>query len=227
MAAGATQVVRATEEAHMQQSLGQRPVTAPAVVGLLLILVGAVVLIARTAGVNLLDQIGPWGWPLFIIVPGLVLLGASLLPARPTGVGFATSGSVVTAVGLLLAYQQQSGHWESWAYAWALLPGAAGVGLLLYGLYASEGAMVRRGLLLATIAAVLFAVGAWFFEGLFAGDVRPDSLELWPVMLIVLGGLIVLSAFLRAGVREGSTAAGPPAAERTSTRSPGDAAPSA
>jgi hypothetical protein len=209
----------------MQQSLGQRPVTAPAVVGLLLIFVGGAVLTARTAGFDLFEQVGPWGWPLFIIVPGLVLLGASLIRARPAGVGFATAGSVVTAVGLLLAYQWQTGHWESWAYAWAVLPGAAGIGLALYGLYAADGAMVRRGLLLATIAGVLLGVGAWFFEGIFAGEVRPDSLELWPVMLIVLGGLIILSAFLRAGVTEGSTPAGPPADEHVAL--PGGSARSA
>ena len=68
----------------MQQSLNQRPVAAPAVVGLLLIAVGAAILLARQAGVDLFSMVGDWGWPLFIIVPGLVLLALALLPSRTT-----------------------------------------------------------------------------------------------------------------------------------------------
>ena len=49
--------------------------------------------------------------------------------------GFAIAGSIVTTVGSVLLYQQTTGHWESWAYAWALVgPGAAGLGMLVYGL---------------------------------------------------------------------------------------------
>ena len=59
-----------------QQSVEQRSTTAPAVLGLLLILFGGIALLARAAGVSVFDAVGPWGWPLFIIVPGLVLLAA-------------------------------------------------------------------------------------------------------------------------------------------------------
>src|SRR5687768_6840409 len=120
----------------MQQTIGRRSVTAPAVLGIALIAIGALVLLTRATGIDLFGSIGAWGWPAFIIVPGLVLLGLSLVPTRPAGVGFATAGAIVTTVGLLLAFQSQTGHWESWAYAWAILPAAAGLALVGYGAFA-------------------------------------------------------------------------------------------
>lgn len=181
----------------MQQSFNQRPAMAPAVIGVVLIGVGAAALILREVGVNLFASIGAWGWPLFIIVPGLVLLAASLVPAPPRGIGFATAGAVVTTVGAILLYQSSTDHWESWAYAWALIPMAAGVATMLYGLLAQSRGMVVSGLWMAGIAAALFAIGAWFFEGLFAGEERlVDAGNWWPIAVIALGVLLALRAIL-------------------------------
>jgi hypothetical protein len=184
----------------MQQSFSHRPSTAPAVLGVVLIAVGAAALILREVGVNLFASIGPWGWPLFIIVPGLVLLVASLVPAPPRGLGFAIAGAIVTAVGSLLLYQSQTGHWESWAYAWALLPMSAGVAMALYGAFASARGLVTNGLWLAGITGVIFAVGAWYFEAVFAGT--PPLLDAgnwWPLAVIGVGAVLVVRALLAPG----------------------------
>jgi hypothetical protein len=183
----------------MQQSFGRRPITAPAVLGALLIVVGIAAFALRESGVNLWEWIGPESWPFLIIVPGLVLLGASVLPAPPRGAGFAPAGAVVTTVGSLLLYQARTGHWESWAYAWALLPLAAGVALVLYGLYARDRTMVRNGAWMAGISTALFAAGAWFYEGIFAGEERTRNIgEWWPLGVVILGMVIVLRALLTA-----------------------------
>ena len=180
----------------MQQSTIRRPTAVPAIIGLLLVAVGAVALVLRElVGVNLFASIGPWGWPFFVIVPGLVLLGASLLPAPPRGLGFAIAGGVVTTVGGLLLYQSQSGHWESWAYAWALIPAGAGLAMLVYGQLTGTRGLARNGLTLAAIGAALFATGAWFFEGIFAGEPRPlDAGNWWPVGVIALGAILLIRA---------------------------------
>jgi cell wall-active antibiotic response 4TMS protein YvqF len=183
----------------MQQSFGQRSVTAPAVLGLLLIAVGAVFVIARTLGWDLSESISSWGWPLFIIVPGLVLLAMSLAPARPAGIGFAIAGAVVTTVGSILLYQSRTGDWETWAYAWALIPLAAGGALLLYGLFAQSPSMVRSGSWMAGIGAVLFALGAWVFEGIFGGSPRPELNDWWPILIVAVGAVLVLRGILLAG----------------------------
>jgi hypothetical protein len=191
----------------MQQSCGQRPVAAPALVGLLLIIVGAVVLAARQLGFDLFGPIGDWGWPLFIIVPGIALLALSLLPAPPAGIGFAIAGAIVTTVGSLLLYQSRTGHWESWAYAWALIPMAAGAALVLYGSFARSSSMVRGGTWMAGIAAALFATFAWFFEGMFAGTVRPELIDWWPILIVGAGAVLVLRAALLSGPRDEPRAA--------------------
>ena len=184
----------------MQQSLGNRNAMAPAVIGVLLIVVGAIALALREFGTNILPSIGEWGWPFFIIVPGVVLLALSLVPAPPRGIGFATAGAIVTTVGALLLYQSRSGHWESWAYAWALIPLSTGVAMALYGLLARTRGMVTSGLWMAAIAAFLFVGGAWFFEGIFAGEERfVDAGNWWPVAAIAVGAVIVFASFLRPG----------------------------
>jgi hypothetical protein len=182
----------------MQHSTPQRSMAGPAVIGLALVAVGVAAIAIREYDVNFLPHLGSWGWPLFVIVPGLVLLGASLVMQRPRGVAVAVAGAVVTIVGAILLYQSQTGHWESWAYAWALLPAAAGVALVGYGLYATDHRMWTVGVWLAGIAGAAFVFGAWFFEGLFAGDERfIDAGNWWPVAVIVLGAVLALWAFLR------------------------------
>jgi vacuolar-type H+-ATPase subunit I/STV1 len=189
----------------MQQTVGRRTEAAPAVIGLILIAVGATALIARELGVNLFAAVGTWGWPFLVIVPGLVLLGASLVPAPPKGIGFAIAGAIVTTVGALLLYQLRSSHWESWAYAWALIPASAGVAMILYGLLFRTPRLVTSGAWLGGVAIVLFGIGGWYFESVFMGGQRyADLWAWWPVAVVVVGAIIALRAFV--GPRTGSPA---------------------
>jgi hypothetical protein len=182
----------------MQQTVGHRPGASPAVVGLFLVVVGVLALFARQLGLDLFEAVGTWGWPFFVIVPGLVLLGAALLPAPPRGLGFAIAGSIVTTIGGLLLYQARADHWESWAYAWALIPMAAGVGTALYGSLIGASRLVGTGLRLITISAILLVVGWWFFESIFAGDTRLAGIDTWwPLGIIALGAVFVAGSFLR------------------------------
>lgn len=182
----------------MQHMSSRRSTAGPALLGVVLVAVGVVAIAAREADLVLFPGLGTWGWPLFIIIPGVVLLAASLVPTPPAGIGFAIAGAVVTTVGGVLLYGSQTGHWESWAYAWALIPFAVGAALFLYGLFARSASMVRAGEWVGGIAAVAFIVGAWFFEGLFAGaDRSADALNSWPIALVALGVLLALWAMLR------------------------------
>jgi hypothetical protein len=176
---------------NAQSSSDRRGVLA---VGTLLVLAGIAAIVLRQAGFDLDNELFETGWPLFVIVPGLALLTASVFPAPPRGVGFAIAGSIVTSVGLLLFYQQSSGHWESWSYAWTLIgPGAAGLGLLGYGLLFRVRDFMTTGAWLVTISAVLFVVGFWFFETIFeSGRVPVDLDAWWPVGLIGLGVAVLV-----------------------------------
>ncbi len=157
--------------------------------GLLLIVLGGVFLIAQQTGFD----IGDIPWPFWVIVPGVVLLVAGFLV--PGGSGFLIGGSVVTTVGLVLLYQDATDHWESWAYAWALVgPAASGVGTLLAGLRTGSSSMVRAGATGAMVGLGLFAVGYLFFEGILGISGRELPLPGWvvPAVVIVLGLALVL-----------------------------------
>jgi hypothetical protein len=175
------------------------------VVGILLILAGVGLIGLQGAGFKLGNLGSGESWPIFVIVPGLVLLAASVLPPAPRGVGLAVAGSIVTVVGLVLFYQQATDHWESWSYAWALVgPGGAGLGLLIYGLLFRQGDLVGAGLRLVLIAVVIFALGFWFFETIYQSGRVPAALETWwPVGLIGLGLLVLTGGLFGSGRRHG------------------------
>jgi hypothetical protein len=141
---------------------------APLVLGVLLVVAGAAAFAMQQAGIRIGDLVGDAGWPFFVIVPGLVLLLSALLITPPRGLGFAIAGSIVTTVGLILLYQSSTGTWESWAYVWALIPGAAGVAMVVYGGIAGEGSLMAAGTRVATVSTVLFIVGLWFFGPVFS-----------------------------------------------------------
>ena len=130
--------------------------------GGLFVLIGAVLLAGQFVRVD----IGHYGWPFFVIVPGLVILFVALTASGAISEGLAILGSIITVTGLILLFQDATDHYESWAYAWALVfPGAIGLGMILYGLTARRPGNVRSGTRLVGIALILFLLGAAFFEG--------------------------------------------------------------
>lgn len=169
--------------------------------GVVLVAVGLLVLITRQAGLDLGAGLEN-AWPLFIIVPGLGLLAAAFVPEPPEGLGFAVAGSVVTTVGGILLYQQASGTWESWAYIWALIPMAAGIGTAVYGFLTGFRDIAGNGVRLAAIAVVLFVVGSWYFNAVFETGTGPLDIETWwPVVVVVVGAFIVGRALLTPAAR--------------------------
>ena len=168
------------------------------VLGTILVLVGAGWFVLRELRIDPFEAIADAGWPFFVIIPGVVLLVASLVRTPPNGVGLAIAGSIVTTVGAVLFYQQTSGHWESWAYAWALVgPGAAGLGMLVYGLIFGQRDLLGVGARLVAIGAAIFAVGYWYFETIFASGRAPLELgQWWPVVVVAVGVLALVAGFL-------------------------------
>ncbi|MEO8246733.1 MAG: hypothetical protein ABI622_06380 [Chloroflexota bacterium] len=150
--------------------------------GVLLVVLGGLFLLAQQTGFDL----GDIRWPFWVIVPGMVLLAAGLVV--PGGSGMIIGGSVVTTVGLVLLYQDATDHWESWAYAWALVgPAASGIGTLLAGLRTGNGSMVRAGATSAMVGLGLFAAGYLFFEGILNISGRQLPLPGWAVPVVVIG----------------------------------------
>ncbi len=166
--------------------------------GVVLVLAGLAALALRATGVDVIEAITSAGWQLFVIVPGAVLMIVALLVPAPRGLGFAIGGTITASVGLLMLYQENAGHWESWAYAWALIgPGAAGLAMVWYGALLRSTRFIRPGLWLMAIGLALFAVGAWFFETLFStGRVPFEMREAWPLIVIAAGVLMLRGGLL-------------------------------
>jgi peptidoglycan/LPS O-acetylase OafA/YrhL len=141
----------------------RRPGRPSIVLGGLLVLVGAVLLIGQLVHID----VGHYGWPFFVIAPGVLILFVALMARGALGEGLAILGSIVAVTGLILLYQNATDHFESWAYAWTLIfPGAVGVGMVLYGLAAGRPGNVRAGTRLVGVGLILFLLGVAFFEGI-------------------------------------------------------------
>jgi hypothetical protein len=157
----------------------------------------------REAGIDIPDLLGGSGWTLFIIVPGVMLLIAAALAVGGAAQGLTTAGAIVTTVGLILLYQDRTGHFESWAYAWALIPMSVGVSLIVHGLRVARRDLVDVGLRMVAILGVLFVVAGWYFETVFeTGRVPFDLGEAWPLVLVAVGVIVVLSTLFRPVTKE-------------------------
>jgi len=158
----------------------------------LLVLIGAILLIGQFVRVD----IGHYGWPFFVIAPGVLLIVVALTARGAVSEGLAIAGSIIAVSGLILLYQNSTDHFESWAYAWALVfPGSIGLGMILYGLTAGRPGNVRAGTRLVGIAGVLFLLGAAFFEGVIGiGGYQLDRTAGLAVgaLIIVLGALMLI-----------------------------------
>ena len=160
--------------------------------GIVLILFGLIFL-AWQAIPEVRSWVDTFSWPLIIVGVGALLLIIGLLTGTP---GMAVPACIVAGVGGLLYWQNQTGNWASWSYAWALIPGFVGVGSALAGLLGGKGKEVRDGLQLVLISLILFAI-----FGSFLGAPWRIA-KYWPILLILLG-LISLFRSIFSSKRQG------------------------
>jgi len=156
--------------------------------GVLLILVGGWFLL-----VQLVPELGDWmqislTWPLIIVGVGVFLLFLGLLTNEP---GMAIPACIVGGIGGMLYWQNSTGNWESWAYAWTLIPGFVGVGILLAGLL--EGKF--RAAWNAASVLLLISVFTFLIFGSLLGMV-PFG-DYWPVLVILLGLWMLVKTLFR------------------------------
>ena len=175
------------------------------VAGMVLVVAGGVVLAARQAGFELGNVVDDGGWPtVHHRARPRAARRLHSCRSRLMASGSPVAGSVVTAVGLILLYQETTENWESWAYAWALIPTAAGIGITGYGLLTGHRDIARTGIRLAAAAGVLFLVGSWYFTTMFETGQNPIDVGSWlPVVVIGIGALVLGRAVLTPSARGG------------------------
>src|SRR5690606_26079102 len=82
--------------------------------GIALIVLGGLFLLWQVSGR------GTFPWPLFVILPGLVLLGAAFFGRRELA-SLAVPGSIVTTIGVIILILETADRHDAWAYCWALI----------------------------------------------------------------------------------------------------------
>jgi hypothetical protein len=147
-------------EATVDDGGGRRWLGWETALGGLLLLLGVVVLLGQALDLEL----GRVGWPLFVIVPGLAVLGLGLAVAGRLGEVLATVGGVVAMAGLVLLVQNATDRFETWAYVWTLLLVGAGIGRWLLGVVRGRRDLATSGGWLIAAGLVAFLVFAVFFE---------------------------------------------------------------
>ncbi len=200
------------------------------VVGIALIVLGALFLLGRGM------DFGQFGWPLFVLIPGLILLGSAFVGRREAA-GLAVPGAIVTTIGLILFVLNGTDRWEAWAYCWALIVAGAGAGNFIFGALTRDTARERDGLRTVYIGLLLFAVFGVFFEFLIFGGF--GGLGRWLIPLVLIGAGVYLLFFRDPQsplpwVTPGSAApdtpheyAQPPAPAQTTSAAPPPAPPTA
>jgi hypothetical protein len=157
--------------------------------GVALLLIGVLLFVGQLFDIGI-DEVG---WPAIVIGIGVVILVLGLFVNREQGM--VVGGTVVTTVGLVLLYQNTTGRWETWAYAWALVgPAASGLGMVLWGIRTADPAEIRNGTWALLGGLGIFLVGFLFFEGVIGISGEPLPLPEWMLPAVVIAiGVVVLA----------------------------------
>jgi hypothetical protein len=131
-------------------------------------------------GLNLL-------WPMFILIPGLAMLGIAMFGGKTGAASMSIPGMLVTGTGAMMLVMNMTGIWESWAYAWTLYGAFLGMGFMLMGNRMGDTSLHHVGRGFVNVSLIAFAGFAFFFEFIVNLGGRA------PLMAL---GLIALGLFL-------------------------------
>jgi hypothetical protein len=160
------------------------------VVGALFILLGVFFLVTRFVP----DIFDVLSWPFVVIGVGVVFAVVSLITWTP---GLMVPACIIGGIGGILYWQNASGAWWTWSYAWTLIPGFVGVGVAMNELL--EGRPLRA--LVEGGWPILVSLLLFFLFGSFLGGL-PWRGPWWAIVLIIMGVLIILRPLIRG--RKGS-----------------------
>jgi hypothetical protein len=170
--------------------------------GGLLVLLGILVVAGQAVDVD----VGRVGWPFFVIVPGLGLLGLGLATPGRLGEVLAMVGGVVIVNGLVLGVQNATDQFDTWAYAWTLVfVVGPGIGRWLVGVVRGRGELAASGAWLIGVGLVGFLVLAVVFEVVvgLGGRGYGSAGRYGLAALLILAGLVLLARRLLAAGRDG------------------------
>ena len=135
-------------------------------------------------------RIMDWGfiWP-FIIIGFGSLFFLAMVAGGKQAAGFAIPASIISGIGLVLLFENITGHWESMSYFWTLIILFVGIGIYIMGWYSGDANQKRSGWGVMKVGFILFIIFGAFFELIFSSF---NNL-VFPILLIGLGAYLILS----------------------------------
>jgi membrane protein YdbS with pleckstrin-like domain len=129
-------------------------------------------------------------WPFNILIAGGLLFVLALATWTP---GMMIPASIVSGIGGILYYQNANNAFGTWSFAWALIPGFVGIGILLAGIMEAgrNRGELTSGAILILISAIAFGIFGSFLGG------KQLLLSYWPVALILLGLVFLIQSLFR------------------------------
>ena len=160
--------------------------------GFVLVLIGGLFLADQLFETQLMATF----WPVLVILFGLTIF-VGMLVAGKKGAGLAIPGSVMTTLGVLFFIQNSFDLWVTWAYAWALLISATGLGLLIMNGYHKQPRLRQVAGLIIGIGLTTFVVFGVLFELIFnMAGTETNSGVFLGAGLVLLGVFVVFSRAL-------------------------------
>lgn len=155
--------------------------------GIPVLTTGAILLFASLTG-----NWGIWAvaWTLVVLALAVGFIMSAIFMRVP---GLAIPAFIIGINGLMFIFCALTGLWQSWAILWPIEFLAVGLGLLVVGL-ANQSAGVK------TAASILLSIaGGGFFITAFLSVFNNNSIMRFavPVMLLITGGLLVVTFFLQ------------------------------
>ena len=131
-----------------------------------------------------------WGflWPFIIIAIGAMFFVGMFAGGKQTA-GLAVPGSIIGGIGLVLLFENITGHWESMSYFWTLIIIFVGAGIYIMGSYSGDVGQKKSGMGVMKVGLILFIIFGAFFELIFSSF----NNMLFPILLILLGAYLILS----------------------------------
>jgi hypothetical protein len=126
-------------------------------------------------------------WPFIVIGVGAMFFFGMFAGGKSVS-GLAIPATIITVVGLILFYQNLTGHWESWSYGWTVILISVGLGIFIMGAYGGDDEQRKSGLKVMRVGLILFILFGGFFEMIFSSAARFGLRQaVFPVALILLG----------------------------------------
>lgn len=159
--------------------------------GMALIIIGVIFLAGQLLNIKFSENL----WPLAIVGVG-ALFFVAMIAGGPAAGGLAVPGSMIVVTGLVLLVQNAFDRFDSWAYAWALVMAACGIGMVIRGYYSTLEEVRRNGWAVTRLGLLLFLLVGAFFE-LFIYHHTLAAGIMWPAGLILVGLGVIAYRFIK------------------------------